>query len=361
MVIAQIIGDLRIGGAERLFVDLSNALADKRVIVVLINNEVAVEPNLAKKLDRSIQIVVCPVRRRSLFVDLPRLARLLRKFECDVVHTHMFWANLYGSIAARLAGIPVTITSEHGRNEWKRPWHKWLESKIISRLSAMRLCVSQDILDRRRDVDGIPADKLTLVPNGTIIPENVTQNHGKEVIIGSVGRLVREKDYPSLVKAFAELIRAGADCRLEIVGEGPARKDIQMQIDANGLGRHVRLPGVQEDVGQWLRRWSIFAISSIQEGQPIALLEAMAHGLPCVGTNVGGVPDTMEDGKEGIVVEAGDINGLAEAIRTLILNPDLRVTLGHAARRRAIRDFSIEALAQHCTEVYQNALASEVD
>ena len=145
MIIAQIIGDLRIGGAERLFVDLANGLSGNQVYVVLLNNEYLVKPNLARKLNPTIRVIASPVRQRSFFIDLPRLAGLLRRLKCDVVHTHMFWASLYGSIAAKMAGVPVTVTSEHGRNEWKRSQHKWLETKVITPLSTMRLCVSPSV------------------------------------------------------------------------------------------------------------------------------------------------------------------------------------------------------------------------
>ena len=265
MIVAQVIGDLRIGGAERLFVDLANSLSPRDTFVVLLNDS-EVEPNLRQSLKSEISVQVCPVRKRTFFIDLLRLARLFRRMECDVVHTHMFWANLYGSVGAALANVPVVVTSEHGRNEWKRAWHKWMESKLVSRIADRRLCVSQDILERRRDVDGVPRGKLELLPNGTRIPDEFSHDMAGLLLVGSVGRLVKEKDFPTLVKAVSLLNKGRHECRLEIVGEGPARADIERVIEAEGLADRVELAGSQQDVGQWLRRWSVFASSSVQEG-----------------------------------------------------------------------------------------------
>jgi glycosyltransferase involved in cell wall biosynthesis len=357
MIIAQVIGDLRIGGAERLFVNLANSLEAETVVILV--GQGAIKRDLQKSLDSRIKVYESPVRKRLLVTDLMRLARLFKELRCDVVHTHMFWANLYGSVAAALAGVPAIITSEHGRNEWKRPWHRWLESQVIGRIVGRRLCVSKDILDRRRDVDGIPASKLEISPNGTSIPELDLDGDPRQTVIGSVGRLVKEKDFPTLVEAMSGLVKAGYEWRLEIVGDGPARGEIEDAIRTNNAEDYVSLIGVDQDVGRWLRRWSIFASSSIQEGQPIALLEAMAHGLPCVATAVGGVPDTLADGLEGIIVPPGDAQALSEALEKLIKNKEFRDDCGIAARQRVVRDFSIGALASRCLEIYQMELAEQ--
>ncbi len=357
MNIAQVIGDLRIGGAERLFVDLFNALHCEKKIVVLLNST-QISENLADCLDAGTKIYTIPVRKRSFVLDIFRLAKFLRAQKIDVVHTHMFWANLYGAIGSKMAGVPVTITSEHGRNEWKSAWHKWLEANVTSRLVDYRLCVSSDILEQRRDVDGVPGDKLRVVPNGTRVASSVRQERKAEMVIGSVGRLVKAKDFPTLVKAVAFLVEQGHPCRLQIVGEGPERKTIESAIISEGVQDVVELVGSQLNVNEWLSRWSIFASSSIQEGQPIALLEAMALGLPCVATAVGGVPDTLEDGLEGLIAQPGDPRGIARALARLIDDHQLRETLGSAAHRKVVNEFSIEVLAEKCQSIYQEALKS---
>ncbi len=358
LVIVQVIGELRIGGAERLFVDLCNALDVDKTIVVLIGDP-ELQPNLRNELRRDIEVHSVRVRRRTWLKDVWTLSRLFRDVGCDVVHTHMFWPNLYGSLSARLAGVSAIITSEHGRNEWKRRWHKWVEVNVISRCADVRLCVSQDILRMRRDVDGVPEDMLRIVPNGTVVPlpQPGTENRG--TVIGSVGRLVSAKDYPMMIRAVSILVGRGVDVNLEIVGEGEEREAIEATIRKEGVESKVTLAGSQANVSDWLARWRIFVSSSVREGQPMALLEAMAAGLPCAVTAAGGVPDTLTDGVEGIVVPPGDPEALADGIQQLLDDSELSGIYGGAARERVIQDFSIESLASTCRQIYASVLQSK--
>ena len=239
MIIAQVIGDLKIGGAERLFVNLANSLNADIVVILIGRGEI--RRDLQQGLGSQIRVYESPVRKRALVTDLIRLARLLKKLNCAVVHTHMFWSNLYGSLAAALASVPVMVTSEHGRNEWKKPRHRWLERHVISRIASRRLCVSRDILERRRDVDGVPHEKLEVAPNGTPVPQLHDDEVERENVIGSVGRLVREKDYPTLVEGHVLVVERGHNWRLEIVGEGPAKPDIEKAIREHDVSDYVAL------------------------------------------------------------------------------------------------------------------------
>jgi glycosyltransferase involved in cell wall biosynthesis len=357
MVVAQVIGNLSIGGAERLFVNLCNSMRRDTAVVVLIG-DIAEQPNLVRELRGDIEVHCIHVRKRSWPRNVWKLAKLFRETGCDVVHTHMFWPNVYGALAARIAGVPL-VTSEHGRNEWKNRWHKWLEINVISRFAKARLCVSQDILRRRRESDGVPAKLLKLVPNGTVVPPLVEVKR-KTVLVGSVGRLVDAKDFPTLIQAVSILVGRGEGIHLEIVGEGPERTEIEDAIKREGVEKNVMLAGSQTKVDDWLARWSIFASSSIREGQPIALLEAMAVGLPSVVTAVGGVPDTLEDGVEGVVVPPDNPEALANGMQRLLNDFELRKRFGEAARERVILDFSIDSLVATCEQVYASALPSPV-
>jgi len=358
LVVVQVIGELRIGGAERMFVDLCNALDVDKTIVVLTGDS-DLQPNLRSELRRDIEVHCVRVRRRTWVRDVWTLSRLLRDAGCDVVHTHMFWPNLYGSLSARLAGVSAIITSEHGRNEWKRRWHKWLEVNVISRYADARLCVSQDILRMRKDVDGVPEDMLRIVPNGTVVPSLLPRAEHQGTVIGSVGRLVSAKDYPMMIRAVSILVSRGVNVKLEIVGEGEEREAIEASIRKEGVESEVTLAGSQTNVSDWLARWRIFVSSSVREGQPVALLEAMAAGLPCVVTAAGGVPDTLADGVEGIIVPPGDPEALADGIQQLLGDAELSGTYGRAARERVIRDFSIESLASTCRQIYTSVLRSK--
>lgn len=359
MVVAQIIGGLPVGGAERLFVDLFNALDCNEKLVVLLR-EVDDGPSMLPNLEPGSNVHIVPVRKKNLPFDLLRFAKFLRAERCGVVHSHMFWANLYTAIAAAIARVPVVVTSEHGRNEWKNAWHRWAERSLISRIADKRLCVSEDILKCRRDVDGVPESLLEVLPNGTRIPEVRERRRSDETVIGTVGRLVAAKDYPTLVESVAILLSRGYRLRTEIVGDGPERETILRAVKAAQVEEHVSLVGYQDNIGEWLSRWTVFVSSSIREGQPVALLEAMAHGLPCVATAVGGVPDTIREGAEGLLVPPRRADMLADAIAGLLDDQDRMHALGRAARQRVIDDFSIDAVARRCVELYEEILRSTV-
>jgi glycosyltransferase involved in cell wall biosynthesis len=356
LTVCHMITSLRYGGAERQFVNLLNHLPCERKYVVLMRAESPT--GLAPLLENDIQVFSLGVKRgRYVLSYVMRLARLLRQLGVDILHTHTFWPNLYGSLAVKLAGIPVFVTSEHGKNEWKTPVHRWVEQKVISGTANMRICVSQDILRIRRDVEGIPASKLVYIPNGTIVPEVKRRDDFRSVTIGTVGRLVKAKDYPVLIRAMKMLRDNGRDYKLIIIGDGPERETLQNEVRRLGLEDVVQMPGFQSDIDLWLQRFSIFVMSSIREGQPLALLEAMASGLPVVATKVGGIPETVQDGSEGIIVEPGNPKALANAIKAVAKN-EMRHQMGKKARERVRRDYSIDVVCAQYLDLYRRLMVN---
>jgi glycosyltransferase involved in cell wall biosynthesis len=356
--IVQLIGRLAVGGAERHFVNLLNAFEGHNRHAVLISLP-GDGPSLEGDLDRDVRIHRISIRKRRLLADLARLTSLLRSIQPDVVHSHMFWCNLYATIAARLAGVPAVFTTEHGENRWKRPWHRWAEAHIISPLSDQRFCVSQQILESRRDRDGVPESKLRVVANGVPLPDLGRRETSAVPLIGSVGRFVVQKALPDLVEAAAVLRGWGLEFRLVLVGDGPDRAAVEAAVTRFGLEDIVELPGFERNVDDFLKRLSIFASSSIEEGQPLALLEAMAWGLPCVVTGVGAVPRTLTDLSEGRIVPPARPREIAAAIREYLADPLLATRTGLAARRRVERDFSSAAVAARHLEAYEQCLLTK--
>jgi glycosyltransferase involved in cell wall biosynthesis len=345
------IDSLRYGGAERQFVNTLNYLPyETKVAIILQPQEPA---DLYPLLHSGTSVFWIGVRRRYLPYYIWKIACLLQQLRIDVLHTHMFYTNLYGTLAARMAKVPVVITAEHGKNLWKNTFHHWIERNIISPGSAVRICASEDILCIRRDMEGISPDKLMYIPNGTEIPAPVIRSDSRPVIIGTVGRFVAAKDYLTLIRAAAILRDASCEFRLYLIGDGPIRSELEREIAALELQPFVQMPGFQHDVGSWLARFDMFVMSSIREGQPVALLEAMASGLPVVATRVGGIPSTVQHGREGILVEPGDPAALATALRVLVDNFVKRRRFGEKARERVVREFSIQAVCDRYVKLYQ--------
>ena len=355
--VAHIIAGLSIGGAERHLVNLLNDMScGYRAAIFL--GAVRTGPSFHQDLDPAIEQHFVRIRRRSLPLGILKLASVLRKNRVNVVHTHMFESNLYGAIAARLAGVTVVVTSEHGENPWKGPFHRWLERRVISPLADTRFCVSPQILAIRRDVDGVPASKLRLAVNGTPLPTIRDRESRSSIpVVGAVGRFIPAKDYAGLLHAVAELRSRGYKLSLYIVGDGPEARELREIVVKLGLEKTVQFPGLVADIEKWYRQFDVYVSSSVREGQPVALLEAMAHGLPVVVTDVGASSETVGPGEGGLVVPPGDPAMLADALGRLLDNADLRETLGRGARKRVERHYSVAAVAEMHETAYFELLS----
>jgi glycosyltransferase involved in cell wall biosynthesis len=356
--VAQVVGGLRVGGAEKQFVSLMNALSAERKLAVYVS-QAAPEPNLERQLDPAVRQVRVPVRKRTFARDVLRLAAVLRDEQINVVHTHMFWANLCGVVAARLARIPVVFTSEHGENRWKNRVHRLLERYVISPLSVRRFCVSPRILERRRDLDGVPAAKLALLPNGTEIPREAKcwPDNPDEYLIGSVGRFVKQKDFGCLVDVIAALRHRGVPVRGVILGDGPEMPAIREHVDAEDLDEVISLPGMDTGVSRWYRQFDIYACSSVEEGLPVTIIEAMSYGLPVVSTDVGAIGQVVRNGIDGRIVPPGNPDAMVDALQAMIESPGQLAEIGRHAREHARAEFSIEAVAATLERAYLEALA----
>lgn len=357
--VCHIIGHLRFGGAERQVVNLARHMTRAKSYIVCLGQPEG--GGLSGLLPADVEVVWMGLRARYAPYHIGKLARRLRDIAPDVVHTHMFWPNVYGVLAATLAAVPAIVTCEHGKNPWKTRWHYYIERRIVSPLAHKRVCVSQDILRVRRDIDGVPANKLIVIPNGTEMCTPVVSQPAGCYTFGTVGRLVEAKDYPTLIRAIGLLRDKGYDVELYIVGDGPERNRLEAEISALRLASIIHIVGFQDDIHSWLRRFNTFVLSSLREGQPMALLEAMALGLPIVATRVGGIPDTIAAGSEGLLVAPGDPVLLAEAMEALVLDEGRRTALGRNAHARCHADFSIQSVGDRYQALYQSILDQHTD
>jgi glycosyltransferase involved in cell wall biosynthesis len=368
MRIAQILPQLKVGGAERHVMLLVEYLRrqDLRVdLITLKRGAIALEQRAQAVADARLDL---GFRWRRAPIAFARLRRYLKHRNIQVLHGHLPLADLLGRMAGEAAGVPVLVTTEHGKHLWKRAPYRWLERRLAAR-TAMRFCVSDDIRRLRLEREGTPPEKLRLLPNfvdpqaysrEASIRRRVRGERGwseEDVIFLTVGRLVQAKDHRLLVKAFARMRSRGAS-RLVLVGEGPERSSLEEFRVRSGLEERVELLGERHDVEELLAAADVFVLSSRVEGLPVSMLEAMAASLPVVAPAVGGIPDALRDGREGRLVPAGDSEALAAALEESMENEARRRAWGEAGRRRVLDCYDVRTVAGELARTYRELWSS---
>jgi sugar transferase (PEP-CTERM/EpsH1 system associated) len=290
---------------------------------------------------------------------------LMRRLRPAIVHTYNLSALEYAFTAA-LAGVPVRVHAEHGRDasdpEGTNRKHNFLRRRVAPFVD--RFVPVSDDLNRWLDkVVGIPAAKTQFIKNGVdtdkfALPAAAGPSpwSHEDFVIGTVARVQDIKNHRALVEAFVrlrEMMPAQRDrLKLSIVGDGPLLPSLRAQVAAAGLEDAVWLPGARTDIPAVLQSFSLFALPSLAEGTPVSLLEAMASGLPVVASRVGGIPEVVTEGEHGALVPAGDVGALAAALARYSSDPALARTHGAAGRIRVEQRFSMRAMLTAYTGLY---------
>jgi glycosyltransferase involved in cell wall biosynthesis len=349
LIVAHLTLSLDMGGAEKLLVEFARH-ADRRRFASRV-----VSLTSRGVLADEIEATGCPVTtldaghgfRPSLFL---RLARLFRRWQVDVIHTHDDRQHIYGTVAALLAGVGRVIHTRHGQSLNLTARQRRLVG-FLSRFTDRFVCVSRDSA-RLAVEQGVRADKVCTLWNGidtTRFPNFGPRGEGPAVI---VARLVPEKDMETLLRAVDLVRREEPSFQLEIAGDGVCLPQLRALAVALNLGDHVRFLGPTRDVPALLARAQLFVLSSISEGVSLTLLEAMATGLAVVATNVGGNSEVVADGETGLLVPPRDPAGLAAAMLRLRRDPVERTRLGQAGRERVEEHFDVRRMVANYEELY---------
>lgn len=287
-----------------------------------------------------------------------RLAGLIRSRGIDLIHAHNEGPGLYAGLAARLCRRPMVLT-RHGQSfEMDSLWAR----RTAEFLSKRTVAVSRDVERMTHEVDRLPQRRIKLIHNGVDLAgfgalppeERARVRSGLGLtddapLVISVGRLAPEKDYPGLIKAVAMIDKA----QLIIAGEGSEAPVLAELIKKMGLSGRVKLPGLRDDVSRLLGAADVFALSSLSEGVSMALLEAMASGLPAVATRVGGNPEVIEHGVSGLLVPPGSHYELGSALAKVLEDEARCVTMGGAARLAIEKGFSLTAMTGAYADLYR--------
>ena len=364
-LVVHLIYRLDFGGLETLLVDCINHMPPERYrhAVVCLTGYTAFADKITRPGVELYALDKAPGLGLGIHV---KLFKLLRRLRPSVLHTYNFACAEYAA-PAWLAGVPVRVHAEHGRDasdpQGLNRKHNFLRRALVPFIDRY-VPVSHDLARWLTNVVGIPAAKSELIMNGvdTVrfapgLAAASTLWTGQDVfVIGTVGRLQDVKDQASLIEAFALLVASKpegrARLRLAVVGDGPLRDRLAQKAQALGVADLVWFPGARNDIPELMRSFDLFALSSIAEGTPVTLLEAMACGLPVVATAVGGIPEVVQDGVNGALVPASDPQALAAALGLYAADPDRVAAHGAAARTNIERHYSVAAMVGAYTALY---------
>lgn len=346
-----------IGGGERAALALSLHLPRDRFDVTVCTTRWGVGAPIEELRAAGIRHV--DLRRRGRFdvVGLGRLCRMLRREHFDVLHAHMFGSNVWGALLGRLCRVPVVVAHEQTWSYQGQPLRKALDF-AIGRLVHGFIAVSTADARRMVSLERVPANKVVVIPNAWM-PRRTTAPRGElraelgveagAPVAATVAVFRRQKRLDVLLDAWARV--DVPEARLVLVGGRGEEEAVRARAARPDVADRVHFAGLRQDVDAVWRAADLAVMSSDFEGTPLAALEAMAHGVPVVATEVGGLPDIVEQGVSGLLVPRRDAAALAAAISALLRDPERRRRMGEAARRRA-DEFSAERHATRCAELY---------
>lgn len=293
---------------------------------------------------------------------LHKLWKLIKIRKFDIVHTHMYHANLYGRLAAWLARVPVIFASIHNiyrRKKLHRMFINYLLSKITNKIFVGTQTVFEDV----RRFDRVPEEKIEILPygidaNSFIIKYDMNTVReklgfsGDDFIIGNVARLEEAKGQKYLIEAVHILRRRGLNLKCLIIGSGSLETVLKNLTITLGIEADILFLGTRQDLSELLSAMDIFVFPSLWEGLPLALLSAMAAALPVITTHAGGVKDIIVDGENGIVVPPSDSLAIADAIERISKDVRMQKTLSRNAFRDVIRCHSAAAMTKRLEKIY---------
>jgi glycosyltransferase involved in cell wall biosynthesis len=357
--VAHVVEDLKMGGIERIIENIVMSLDSQRfeIDVLCLSGGGAIADKLVAN-KKNVEILNFTNYHNPLSVV--KVATWLKRKKIDIVHTHAYPAGVLGRVAAILAGVPCIFHHIHSTyfNLNKR---NHLIERFLSRFTKKVICCSEAVRRFVSEKEGIPKVKLIVIYNGIpepkLVKSSVANNLKKDLsipqdapVIGSVASLVPHKGHKYLLNAFTKVDNA----YLLLIGDGFLRKELENKASKLNITNRVIFAGSKLDITLYMQLMDIVVLpSSEREGLGISLIEAMALSKPVVATNIGGIPEVVDDSRTGILVIPRDGDALANAINKLLQSPDITHRMGLEGRDKYAKMFTLSHMLRRIEELYE--------
>jgi L-malate glycosyltransferase len=333
-------------------------------------NDNTVVSHLEKTGNPYLQIIVNSNRVKYLnpFLNIKQAYRLVKTHRFDLIHSHGYRADVIGWVVARALNLPIIATC-HGfiTNDRKLTFYNTIDRFILrhfDRVIAVSSGIGRSLID-----SGVKEKNICIIPNAvkaTCDEKDLLELRSskrdlmglkeRDFVCGYVGRLSKEKGLRYLIEAASGLLNYKITIKLAIIGEGIQREELELLSRQKGIDKSITFMGFQRDVQSWLPAFDLFVLPSLMEGTPMALLEAMLYGLPVVASNVGGIPDVIKSGENGILVSPGAPQEIGSAISLLFSSKELRSKIGEKGRETAQEKYSMKQWIQKIETEYFRVL-----
>lgn len=368
--VLHIIASRVLGGAERVLLTLSRKIDREKfdlVLGIFVNQRKSTDPlwKEAEKLDLPLEPI--RIKNRYGLLQILDLFRIMRKHHPDIIHTHGYKTNILGFLVAKLFGMPI-VTTVHGLYPSKRKTELFVNLSLILLRHFDIIIVVSDQIKATLKNKKIPLEKMTTISNVPPIRNKESSSNvnafREEIgissdakLIGFVGRLEHVKGCAQLIQAISQLADSHSDYYFVIVGEGPERESLERQVRELDLEKQIYFCGFRDDVKYVFQSLDLYVLPSLNEGVPLALLEAMLHGVPVVATRVGGVPEVIQDRVNGILVPPNDPGALIKNILESLSNQDETAVRVLEAKRTISREYNVKNWIGKIENIYTKLVA----
>lgn len=352
-------------GATQVAIDLclsAQARGDQELLLVLRRKANTTPERLAQLRAQGLAVRV--VAGWSHAATIWQLRRICLSWRPDLMMAHGFSEHLWGRLAGLWAGVPHLVHIEHNARER----YTWLRLKLahwLARRTDAIVGVSEGVRQHLIGL-GFSAEQCIAIPNGIVLERFAAVGERpwseREAAVAMAARYSSQKDHGTLIQAFALLAPRLPQAQLNLYGGGKKRWQDKARrlIETLGLRDRARMHGHVPDMPEALSRHQVFVLSTHYEGMPLALIEAMACGCACIGTDVVGVREVIEHGRTGLLVPENDAQALAQAIQSLLQSPDMAARLGRQARQQALQEHSTQLMQQRYSELIEHLTQSSI-